>query len=304
MPHHRCRRARLALRLLSPAFSTAVLLAGLLLSGTATGESAGEAPASVQLAEAYHVMFRTRTEAQKLSDQLRKLPAKAQRAALSKAALRQSLDRATARHGGYLGEIHSGFFGEDWDAQVFALPVRAISPPVSSPFGWHVVYLERKSEVATAALCEKAFQEHMGLVWATLEREVLSALHAGGDNFQALASGALGPRWVQVGGSAGRATFLRVEARNGDLATVRLHTEVAPPLFLPFVSDTACAASVEDTYHIDCAAGTSSLQRSDYYPLPLARGRPVSFPDAGQAQGPRPIQPDEVWAQQRALICP
>jgi peptidyl-prolyl cis-trans isomerase D len=63
-------------------------------------------------------------------------------------ARRESADSASAVEGGDLGEAPKGQFMEPFEDAALALPPGQISQPVLTPFGYHIIRLDSKSDVA------------------------------------------------------------------------------------------------------------------------------------------------------------
>jgi foldase protein PrsA len=67
-----------------------------------------------------------------------------------------STDPSTKDKGGELGFFTHGQMVPAFDAAAFALPVGAISAPVKSPFGWHIIQTEEKKPAVLATLKNSA----------------------------------------------------------------------------------------------------------------------------------------------------
>jgi foldase protein PrsA len=78
-----------------------------------------------------------------------KLKAGGNFAALAK---QYSTDAASKGSGGELGFFARGKMVPAFQDAAFALPVGGISPPVKSPFGWHIINVEAKKPAQTATL--------------------------------------------------------------------------------------------------------------------------------------------------------
>jgi foldase protein PrsA len=84
-----------------------------------------------------------------------KLKAGGDFAALAK---QYSTDTSTKAKGGELGFFGRGQMVPAFQDAAFALPVGAISAPVKSPFGWHVIQVEEKKPAQKATLAASAPQ--------------------------------------------------------------------------------------------------------------------------------------------------
>lgn len=60
------------------------------------------------------------------------------------AAKRESADTASAADGGFLGKVTKGQFVEEFDSAAFSLQPGAISQPVLTPFGYHLIKVDEK----------------------------------------------------------------------------------------------------------------------------------------------------------------
>ena len=67
-----------------------------------------------------------------------------------------STDPSTKDKGGELGFFTHGQMVPAFDAAAFALPVGAISAPVKSPFGWHIIQVEERKPAVIATLKNSA----------------------------------------------------------------------------------------------------------------------------------------------------
>jgi foldase protein PrsA len=69
-----------------------------------------------------------------------------------------STDPSTKDKGGELGFFGKGQMVPAFQAAAFALPVGAISAPVKSPFGWHIINVEEKKPALHATLASSKAQ--------------------------------------------------------------------------------------------------------------------------------------------------
>jgi foldase protein PrsA len=63
-----------------------------------------------------------------------------------------SIDPGSKDKGGELGWFHRGQMVPQFEAVAFSEPVGAISPPVKSPFGYHIIQVEEKQNAQTATI--------------------------------------------------------------------------------------------------------------------------------------------------------
>ncbi|WKE64280.1 peptidylprolyl isomerase [Gallaecimonas kandeliae] len=83
-------------------------------------------------ASAYHILVKTREEAEKLLAQLKK------GADFNKLAKQHSLC-PSKRRGGDLGEFRKGDMVKAFDDVVFKKPLFEVQGPVKTKFGWHLI---------------------------------------------------------------------------------------------------------------------------------------------------------------------
>jgi foldase protein PrsA len=69
-----------------------------------------------------------------------------------------STDPSTKDKGGELGFFGKGQMVPAFQAAAFSLPVGAISAPVKSPFGWHIINVEEKKPATLATLAASSAQ--------------------------------------------------------------------------------------------------------------------------------------------------
>ncbi len=97
--------------------------------------------------EARHILVPDLATANKIEAQLKQNPNDF--AALAK---QYSTDPGSKDKGGDLGYFRRGQMVPAFDKEAFSLPVGAISPPVKSPFGYHIIQVEAKQPGQTATL--------------------------------------------------------------------------------------------------------------------------------------------------------
>jgi len=105
-------------------------------------EELGE-PAKVR---ARHILVKTEKEAR---DILGQLAAGGDFAALAK---EKSQDPVSREKGGDLGFITPGQMVEEFEKEVFSLPVGKISQPVKTQYGYHIIKVEEKKDAVPASL--------------------------------------------------------------------------------------------------------------------------------------------------------
>ncbi|HTU82272.1 MAG TPA: peptidylprolyl isomerase [Candidatus Acidoferrales bacterium] len=106
--------------------------------------------------QARHILVPDLATANKIEAQLKQNPNDF--AALAK---QYSTDPGSKDKGGELGWFRRGQMVPAFDKEAFSLPVGAISPPVKSPFGYHIIQVEAKQpgQVATLANSTSRIQD-------------------------------------------------------------------------------------------------------------------------------------------------
>jgi foldase protein PrsA len=94
-----------------------------------------------------------KAEALAIYQQLRKDPGRF--AALAR---QKSIDTASGARGGELGWFTKGMMVSSFEKAAFALPVGQITPPVKSPYGYHIIQVEEHKKVPFTALPQSAQQ--------------------------------------------------------------------------------------------------------------------------------------------------
>ena len=72
---------------------------------------------------------------------------------LMTAARSETIDVATKENGGDLGYIRIGEFDKGFEASVFNLPLKELSQPIKSIFGWHLVWVNEAINTKTNMHC-------------------------------------------------------------------------------------------------------------------------------------------------------
>ncbi len=114
--------------------------------------------------DASHILVASEAEAQALKDQI---DGGADFAELAKS---NSTDPGSGANGGELGWFASGQMVPEFDAAVAAMAVGEVSVPVQSQFGWHVIHLNDKRDMAPPPL-----EEVRGEIENQLRKEALQA---------------------------------------------------------------------------------------------------------------------------------
>ena len=114
---------------------------------SAYDESFGSATPEIEFSAA-HILVETEAEAQAIVEEL------AGGADFAAIARERSLDPGSGQAGGDLGWFGAGMMVEPFEAAVVALEPGAVSQPVETQFGWHVIRLNETREVPPPALEE------------------------------------------------------------------------------------------------------------------------------------------------------
>lgn len=109
--------------------------------------------------EARHILIRAAADADPAAVEAARLKAQAAhdraRAGEDFAALAQEVSEDPAReNGGYLGAFGRGTMVKEFEDAAFALEAGGLSAPVRSPFGWHIIKLEKKTPARELTLAE------------------------------------------------------------------------------------------------------------------------------------------------------
>ncbi|MGV3580740.1 MAG: peptidylprolyl isomerase [Methylophilus sp.] len=100
----------------------------------------------------FHSMYHTKEEAQSIYEEILNNKEQDEFSSLKYAA-KGSIDGGTAAIGGDLGFIKVGVYGKDFEEAVFHLPLKILSPPVSSEFGWHLIWVDEARDITTEMPC-------------------------------------------------------------------------------------------------------------------------------------------------------
>lgn len=95
--------------------------------------------------QARHILVKTEDEAKTIATDL------AKGAAFEKLAAEKSLDAGTKDKGGDLGFFGKGKFVPQMELVAFKLAEGQVSPPVESPYGWHLIKTEKRRAKAPPA---------------------------------------------------------------------------------------------------------------------------------------------------------
>jgi peptidyl-prolyl cis-trans isomerase SurA len=105
-------------------------------------------------------------------------------------ARRESMDPGSKERGGDLGWNRRGNMVKEFDAMMFALPVGRLSPIVETPFGYHIIRVDRAqpSEVKARHILIRPVVDSADVVRARLEADSVRRALDRGANFDSLAA--------------------------------------------------------------------------------------------------------------------
>ncbi|MHB8993200.1 MAG: peptidylprolyl isomerase, partial [Chloroflexota bacterium] len=99
-----------------------------------------EVATSAEQLHARHILVETEEKAKEIAEKLKN------GASFEEVAKAESTDTATKENGGDLGWFPRGQMVADFEQAVFGLPVKQISDPVNTSFGWHIIEVLEKEE--------------------------------------------------------------------------------------------------------------------------------------------------------------
>jgi foldase protein PrsA len=136
-----------------------------------------------------HILVKTKAEALKVRALL---AANDTTANWAKIAKKYSIDTGTKNSGGNLGPIRPGQMVKPFDSAAFSLPLKTISAPVKSQYGWHVIEVTaitpaKKSTYASAKANIKStltsqMQQKAWQAWLTAATKAADIRYAAGYN--------------------------------------------------------------------------------------------------------------------------
>jgi peptidyl-prolyl cis-trans isomerase SurA len=105
-------------------------------------------------------------------------------------ARRESMDPGSKERGGDLGWNRRGNMVKEFDAMMFALPVGRVSPVVETPFGYHIIRVDRAqpSEVKARHILIRPTIDSTDVARARLEADSVRRALERGANFDSLAA--------------------------------------------------------------------------------------------------------------------
>lgn len=123
-----------------------------------------DVPKTAEQAHARHILVETEDEAKKVVERLN------QGEDFVALAKELSKDTGSANDGGDLGFVPKGRFVKPVDDAVFSLPLKTISEPVKSDFGWHVIEVLEREERELSSLDYRRNQRQAYTDWLTQAR--------------------------------------------------------------------------------------------------------------------------------------
>ena len=102
----------------------------------------------------FHSMYADQESAEKAYTKLSAYSPELQYLQLMMTARQESIDSSTRNAGGDLGYIKFSSFDKSFATAVFHLPLKRLSHPIQSKFGWHIVWVSDALDIKTNAPCE------------------------------------------------------------------------------------------------------------------------------------------------------
>ncbi|MEI7613975.1 MAG: peptidylprolyl isomerase [Betaproteobacteria bacterium] len=102
----------------------------------------------------FHSMYKDKKSAEHLYSKIMANPSEDNLAQLMAAARSDSMDMASRKSGGDLGYIQFGELDKEFEARLFNLPLKTLSNPVTSRWGWHLIWVSEAINVKTGKPCQ------------------------------------------------------------------------------------------------------------------------------------------------------
>lgn len=102
----------------------------------------------------FHSMYKDQQSAESAYAKLSSYGHELQFLQLMNTARQESIDSSTRNNGGDLGYITFGRFDKAFSTAVFHLPLKTLSHPIQSLFGWHLVWVSDALDIKTNVHCE------------------------------------------------------------------------------------------------------------------------------------------------------
>ncbi len=102
----------------------------------------------------FHSMYSDQQSAERAYSKITSYDRESQFLQLITAAGRESIDSLTRDRSGDLGYITFGRFDKAFSTSVFHLPLKTLSHPIVSLFGWHLVWVSDALDIKTNQHCE------------------------------------------------------------------------------------------------------------------------------------------------------
>lgn len=258
-----------------------------------------------QLTEAhvFHIMFETRNEAAYAAGMLRNLPVDKQLNAFKEMAHTKSVDQGSRAAGGDLGVIRSGQLASGFEEVIFTLPLREVSIPVRSEYGWHVLYVESRIVKPIAQICEEGLRAYAKPADNKLAQALaLSRSYKPDESGDAALTKILGPGWGKpVRDVAGNMRYFKGAPRGqAGVFDVSEHIEYNYAIY--HAPKHACMRSSVAKYVVNCEAGTVTENGMVQYEMRAAQGRELGNIGA-QAGSVLPFMYNDVYQVMHELVC-
>ena len=101
----------------------------------------------------FHVMYKEKKSAETAYSKILANTSESQFAQLRAVAKRETIDEASREKGGDLGYIRYGEFDRAFESAIFNLPLKTLSSPIQTRWGWHLAWVDEAVNVKTGARC-------------------------------------------------------------------------------------------------------------------------------------------------------
>ncbi len=255
-------------------------------------------------AHAYHVMFSTRSEAVTASEILRSTPANAQLTSLRDMARRKTVDIESRSAGGDLGIVRAGQRESGFEELIFSLPLREVSLPVRSQFGWHVLYIDSRTVKPIAQICQDGLRAYAKPADSKLAQALaLSKTYKPDENGIATLSKVLGTGWGQpVQDMAGNMRYFKgVPLDEPGVFDVSEHIEYSYATY--HAARNACMRSSVSHFIVNCKAGMVAENGVKQYELRGAQGRELAHIARRSDSPVLPFIATDIYEVMHELVC-
>lgn len=228
----------------------------------------------IRQAKVFHILLRSKSEAESLSLRLATFSPDQRLAAFSELARSESIDPSSSKVGGDLELVREGEMVKEFEAAVFSAAINQVSVPVQSPFGWHLILVTSKGTKEVAAICSESLldatrgasgQDRSALEMSFRLKDS-ALLHPAVLEF-------MGPRWgPPLKDYDGHLGYLRATlGADLDTYSVTWHTEYVRALYNAHPQ--ACKRSARREYEVQCRGGFVAFKALEEFEGRAAMGR-------------------------------